>query len=91
MSGKVTRLFDRNRDHLWRPAPERQTVAQPALSILDQLDQLDVDGVRRTEVVPGPTQEGAALLAPMPAVGAANNRQRLRHANELLRTFTKTA
>lgn len=88
--GKVTRLFDRNRDRVWRPAPERQSVPQPAVCILDQLDQLDVDGVR-TELVPVPTQESPALLAPMPAVDAASHRQRLRHASELLRTFTKTA
>lgn len=87
MSGKVTRLFDRNRDRVWRPAPERQTVPQPAVSILDQLD---VDGAR-TDVALEPTQDISVLPAPMPAVEAANHRQRLRHANELLRTFTKTA
>ena len=87
MSGKVTRLFDRDRDRIWRPAPERQSVPQPAISILDQLD---VEG-GLTEPPPEPTQESPALLAPMLAVNEANHRQRLRHANELLRTFTKTA
>lgn len=96
MSAKVTHLFERRRAPRWQPAPDRTSIPLPQLSIQEQLGLLtpaphrpgpDPDAHSQgedTEVLP-------AVYAPGPATASANQRQRLRHANELLRTFTKSA
>lgn len=97
MNAKVTRLFSRNGSRVWQPAPERQSIPQPTLTLEEQLlgpvslappAEPDLDATAETT---DPLEEIAPPIVLGPATQSANQRQRLRHANELLRTFTKSA
>lgn len=104
MSAKVTHLFDRRRAGRWRPAPERTSIPLPLVSIEQQLGMLappappspdlDHDDPPVAHEVTGEAEDTEVLPAVYmtgPATHRANQRQRLRHANELLSIFTKTA
>lgn len=100
MSATITRRLDRAR--VWQPAPDRESIPQPTLSIQEQLG-----GGEPWEMPARPASGGdpstpttaqrqdASINAPVHASAAAtrtgNQPQRLRHANELLRTFTTPA
>ena len=102
MSAKVTRLFG-HRQPAWVPAPDRTTIPLPRLTIAQQLaphppqaaPAAAADLTTPEAGAPEQTEVIEPMLASVevagPAVDAASQRQRLRQANELLRTFTISA
>ena len=94
MSAKATHLFARGRAPRWQPAPERTSIRVPETSIEQQLALLAPDphtpsGPTAVETASDVTETPVYVIGPQ--TRTANQRQRLRHANELLRTFTKSA
>ena len=101
MSARAIGLFTRKQP-AWQPAPEGTTVPLPRLTIAEQLAEHPPQAAAaEAGVVAAPrpadtdhTQVLPPTLTPLPldaAVNAADHRQRLRQADELLRTFTISA